>query len=160
PLPDLQLGSPPGIRVTECARNSRCMMARVGWALLGGLCGAAAMSGLMMVLRLMRADVDVEMVFGTLFGLPIGDEAFLVGLAVLLGLGALFSLIYVPIFDRVLHRADWRAGASIGFLQAFLAGFAAGFLPLVHPLMPDQIRPPGFFFVSLGPMAILGNFFF
>lgn len=103
---------------------------------------------------------------GTIFT-PNRDRAKLYGFLVHLGVGWLFSLIYVFIFHS-LGAAGWWRGAVIGIFHAFVVlGIVMGLMPGLHPRMASEqhgpeaqnmLEPPGFLALHYGvrtPLAVI-----
>lgn len=103
---------------------------------------------------------------GTMFT-PDRDRAKLYGFFVHLGVGWVFSLIYVVIFESV-GAAGWWRGTIIGVLHAFFVLVVImGLLPGLHPRMASEqhgptaqnlLEPPGFLALHYGvrtPVAII-----
>jgi hypothetical protein len=90
---------------------------------------------------------------------PDHDRAVIVGVALHVVNGWLFSLVYVAAFESV-GRAHWSLGAAIGAVHAaflLLVGMRA--LPALHPRMAGerqgptvvrQLEPPGFLALHYG----------
>jgi hypothetical protein len=103
---------------------------------------------------------------GTIFT-PNRDRAKLYGLLVHVGVGWLFSLIYVFIFQS-LGAAGWWRGAVIGIFHAFFVLVVVmGLMPGLHPRMASEqhgpeaqnmLEPPGFLALHYGvrtPVAVI-----
>jgi hypothetical protein len=95
------------------------------------------------------------------------DRARMYGLLVHLGMGWVFSLVYVSIFEAMGHAGWWR-GALIGLIHAgFVLTAVVAVLPGLHPRMASEQRgptaqnmlePPGFLALHYGvrtPLSIL-----
>ena len=129
-------------------------------AILFGILGAGVMSVVSAVLRAASVPVRIEMLLGTVTGLPPSAGAFALGLAMHLTIGAFFGLLYGAMFERVWNHG----GAFIGMLttipHSLFIGMLVGFTPQFHPLVPDVIPEPGPYFSHeggwLGPVAFLG----
>jgi hypothetical protein len=103
---------------------------------------------------------------GTMFT-PDRDRAKLYGFVVHVGIGWVFSLFYVLIFQS-LGAAGWWRGVIIGIAHAFLVlTLIMGLMPGLHPRMaseqhgPDaqnMLEPPGFLALHYGvrtPLAVI-----
>lgn len=95
------------------------------------------------------------------------DRAKLYGFLVHIGVGWLFSLIYVFIFQS-LGAAGWWRGAVIGMFHAFVVlVIVMGLMPGLHPRMASEqhgpeaqnmLEPPGFLALHYGvrtPLAVI-----
>ena len=103
---------------------------------------------------------------GTIFT-PDRDRAKLYGFFAHVGVGWVFSLVYVFIFQSV-GAAGWWRGAVIGILHAFFVLVVVmGLLPGLHPRMAspqhgptahNMLEPPGFLALHYGvrtPLAVI-----
>ena len=115
-------------------------------------------------LRLTR--MNLPYMLGAMFT-PSRDRAKLVGLAVHLVNGWIFSLLYVAAFHHW-GRATWWSGAAVGFVHAaFVLTAGMRLLPGLHPRMATerqgptvvrQLEPPGFLALNYGyqtPVSML-----
>ncbi|MBV9481996.1 MAG: hypothetical protein JO249_14755 [Acidobacteria bacterium] len=95
------------------------------------------------------------------------DKAKLYGFFVHFGVGWIFSLIYVVIFESV-GAAGWWRGALIGIFHAFFVLVVImGLMPGLHPRMASEqhgpeaqnmLEPPGFLALHYGvrtPLAVI-----
>jgi hypothetical protein len=124
-------------------------------ALLFGILGAAAISAVMGVFRLVGLPLSIEVLLGTGLGIAPGSAAFAVGLVLHLVIGGLFGLLYGYLFENV-----WdHGGASVGVLTAVphacLIGIVTGMTPQFHPMVPERLPDPGPYFANLGVPGVL-----
>ncbi|MFN7133922.1 MAG: hypothetical protein ACK4N5_17735 [Myxococcales bacterium] len=116
--------------------------------------------------RLGLTRMSLPFMLGTMFT-PDRDRAQLVGFAVHLVNGWLFSLLYLSAFHSW-GRADVWTGAAIGLVHAaFVLTFGMHALPAMHPRMANelqgptvvrQLEPPGFLALHYGyqtPLAVV-----
>lgn len=98
---------------------------------------------------------------------PNRDKAKLYGFFMHMGLGLVFSLLYVLIFQS-LGEARWWLGVMIGIAQAlFMLLVVVALMPGLHPRMASEqqgptaqnlLEPPGFLALHYGvrtPVAVL-----
>lgn len=110
--------------------------------------------------------MNLPYMLGTIFT-PDRDRAKLYGFFVHMGLGLVFSLLYVLIFQS-LGRANWWLGVLIGVAQAlFMLLVVMALMPGLHPRMASEqqgptaqnlLEPPGFLALHYGvrtPVAVL-----
>lgn len=110
--------------------------------------------------------MNIPFLLGTIFT-PNRDRATVVGVAVHLLNGWLFSLVYVAAF-HVSHLFTWWFGAAIGAVHgAFVLLVAMPALPGLHPRMAGehqgptvvrQLEPPGFMARNYGvrtPISVM-----
>lgn len=137
-----------------------------GW-LLWGFAATLVLTAVMagsQALRLTR--MNIPYLLGTIFTRD-RDRARLVGIAVHMGNGLLFSLVYIAAF-HLTGTATWWFGGLIGLVHAaFVLAVAMPAMPGMHPRMaseeqgPDMVRqlePPGFFALHYGartPVSVL-----
>lgn len=124
-------------------------------ALLAGAFGGIVASLVMAAARLLGADLPLEMLLGTVLLDP-GPWAWALGVALHVAASALVGLAYVWGFETVTKRASALVGAALGVVHLIVSGVAAGaVLPAVHPLVPEAVAAPGFFFARLGVGAVV-----
>lgn len=123
-------------------------------AFLAGVIGAAIMTIVIQVARLMGMPANMSLWLGSLVTGELGAATWVLGFAMHLAIGGLFGLCYAIIFESV-GRATTGAGAAIGLAHAMFSGIMLGALPWMHPLMPQVIAPPGMFMAALGALAVL-----
>jgi len=100
---------------------------------------------------------------------PSRDKAKLYGFLLHVGLGLVYSLIYVAIFESA-HLANWWIGGLIGLAQAlFVLIVVMTLLPSVHPRMASEhygptakrvLEPPGMMALHYGvqtPLAVIAS---
>jgi hypothetical protein len=131
---------------------------RPGRAILFGILGAAAISLFTAVLRAAGVPLSIEILLGTLTGLPPGGAAFGLGLVIHLAIGALFGLLYGYLFERVWDHGGATTGMLLSVLHASLIGIFIGLTPQFHPLVPEGLPDPGPFFANLGVVGVLTFF--
>ncbi len=115
-------------------------------------------------LRLTR--MNLPYMLGTMFT-PSRDRAKLLGFAIHLANGWLFSLLYVAAFEAWGRATGWL-GAGIGLVHAaFVLTAGMRILPGLHPRMASetqgptvtrQLEPPGFLALNYGirtPLSVL-----
>lgn len=130
---------------------------KAGKAFAAGIIGAAVMSVLMWVARIMGMQANLEMILGTMITDP-GSSAWMIGFVIHLMMGGIFGLIYGWIFEHLTHRSGWLLGGGIGLVHAVVAGIFMGMVPLIHPRMPSPVVPPGAFMSHLGMMGPVAVF--
>lgn len=123
-------------------------------AIVGGVLGAGVMSGIMAMARGMGMMVNLEQMLGTMTGMMPSGTTFAIGLVVHLMMGATFAVAYAWLFERVAHRGRWTTGALVAIPHIVLVGLMMGAIPMMHPLMPNPMAPPGVFMSGLGPMGV------
>jgi uncharacterized membrane protein YagU involved in acid resistance len=102
--------------------------------------------------------MNLPYMLGAIFT-PSRDRARLIGFAVHMLNGWIFSLGYIAAF-QAWGRATWWAGAALGLLQAlFVLTVIMGLMPGLHPRMASehkgptvtrQLEPPGFLALNYG----------
>lgn len=131
---------------------------RPGRAILFGVLGAAAISLLSAIVRAAGVPISIEMLMGTLTGLPAGSTAFGVGLVMHLIVGGLFGLLYAYLFERVWDHGGATTGMLLAVIHASLIGIFIGLTPQFHPLVPERMADPGPFFANLGVVGVVTFF--
>lgn len=130
-----------------------------GRALLGGVMGGAVMSLLMALGRsMMGMQANLEMMLGTMFGAAPGPGIWLLGFGMHLMISAAIALIYGWGFERLTRRAGWVVGLGFGVVHAVIGGAAMGIMPMIHPLIPQEMPAPGAFMANLGLVGIAAEF--
>lgn len=114
------------------------------------------MSALMFLAReVMGMNVRLELMLGTMFRSP-GQIAWIVGLLMHLMISGLIALAYAWAFENVMHKAGAATGALVSLAHIVIAGvFMGAILPVMHPLVPEQMGGPGYFMANLGAMGIM-----
>ena len=110
--------------------------------------------------------MNLPYVLGTILT-PNRDRAKLYGFFMHMGMGLMFSLLYVLIFQS-LDEANWWLGVLIGIAQAlFMLLVVVSLMPGLHPRMASEqqgptaqnlLEPPGFLALHYGvrtPVAVL-----
>ncbi|HEU5400663.1 MAG TPA: hypothetical protein VFU86_04855 [Terriglobales bacterium] len=110
--------------------------------------------------------MNLPYMLGTIFT-PDRDRAKLYGFFVHMGLGLVFSLLYVLIFQS-LGRATWLLGSALGIAHSlFMLLVVVALMPGLHPRMASEqqgptaqnlLEPPGFLALHYGvrtPVAVL-----
>lgn len=125
-------------------------------AFVAGMLGAALIAAILGICIASGFHVlDFSLMWGTLVGLPIGAQAWIVGFVIHLVVGGLIALLYAAIF-KAFSGAGVLRGGILGIVHALIAGLAIALLPLVHPLMNNGRMPsPGPYFSGHGLPGIL-----
>jgi len=123
-------------------------------AFLGGVLRAGVMSVIMAMARGMGMKVNLEQMLGTMTGMMPSGTTFAIDLAVHLMMGAAFAVAYAWLFEHVAHRGHWTTGALSAIPHVVFAGLMMGAIPMIHPLMPNPMPPPGVIMSELGPMGV------
>lgn len=123
---------------------------KIGKAFLAGVMGGVATTVLLAIVRGAGVPVNLEEVMGSMITGSLGPSAFSVGFILHLVLSGLIGLLYAAGFEYGTRRADWLTGVAFSLVHTLLAGLFTIVLPLVHPLMPTQVPPPGPFMAGLG----------
>lgn len=122
-------------------------------ALLAGLLGWVAFTAvLFMAPRMGLPPMNVPRMLGGMFGINSLAMGWALHLMVGLGLG----VIYAYGFSERLPGAAWLRGMLFGLVPwLFMMVVLAPMLPAVDPMLARM--PPGFFFVNMGLMAVMGS---
>ncbi|MEM6286724.1 MAG: hypothetical protein AAF845_06170 [Bacteroidota bacterium] len=124
-------------------------------ALLAGAFGGIVASVVMAVARRLGADLPLEILVGTVVLDP-GPGAWALGFAVHVAGSAVIGLAYAWGFEVITKRATMLSGAVLSVIHLLGSGVAVGaVLPAVHPLVPEAVAAPGFFFARLGAGAVV-----
>jgi hypothetical protein len=127
-----------------------------GRAFGAGVLGAVVMSAMFAMARAMGIPANLELMLGTMFGMPPSGAAGAIGLVMHLMIGGILALAYGAVFDY-LGRSSWGLGLAFGAVHAIIAGFFMGMMPMMHPLVPEVMPAPGFFMSNLGAMGVMGE---
>src|SRR5690606_35492850 len=110
---------------------------------VAGLMGAMAMTAVLAVARILGSPVNLGEMLGSMITGELDSASWLVGFALHLLAGAGFALAYAAMFEYSAHRASAGVGALYGLGHAVLSGLMLGAVPLLHPLVPDELPEPG-----------------
>jgi hypothetical protein len=127
---------------------------KTGKAFLAGVVGAVAMSLIMAMARAMGMEVNLEMMLGTMFGASPGPGTWLFGLMMHLVISGLIALLYALGFEYVAHRAGWKIGLAFSLIHIAIGGIVMGMMPMMHPLVPEQLSAPGAFMINHGMLGL------
>ena len=117
---------------------------------MAGVLGGIAMSAVMYFARLLGLNIRLELLIGTMLGLPPSPAAWAVGFCAHVVLAGFIGLLYGVAFEYVAqHRADWELGVAFSFVHLTVAGILVGVLPSIDPLFPGWFEP-GPFLVNQG----------
>ena len=125
-----------------------------GRALAAGVAGGTAMTIGMAILRASGMPANPEMMLGTMF-FPQGSLAWVAGFTMHLIVSALIALIYAWGFERVTHRAGWTIGVLFALIHIPIGGIVMGVIPVMHPMIPEMMPPPGAFMAGMGMMGVM-----
>ncbi|MGM0575188.1 MAG: hypothetical protein ACQEXJ_05610 [Myxococcota bacterium] len=123
-------------------------------AMYAGVLGAMVMTVVMAIARGLGMAVNLEMMLGALITESVTTGTWVLGLCIHVVAGAVFGLVYAAVFEYVTHRAGWGLGLGIGAVHTLVSGVVLGALPMVHPLMPGFLDPPGMFMANLGVLGV------
>ena len=108
-----------------------------------------------MARTVMGMPVNLEMMLGTMLGAQPGAGTWILGFCIHLTAGVVFALIYAWCFEHFSHRAGVWTGVAYGFAHAIFAGLLMAMMPMMHPMVPEQMPPPGAFMSGLGAAGVL-----
>jgi hypothetical protein len=128
-----------------------------GRACVAGVLGGVAMSIGLAVGRMMGMPANLELMLGTMM-LPPGSGAWIAGFMMHLLISGGIALIYAWAFEHITHRASASIGAAFAIVHAVIGGLFMGMMPLMHPLIPEQMPAPGAFMSNIGTMGIVAEF--
>ncbi|MCA1604127.1 MAG: hypothetical protein LC775_01255, partial [Acidobacteria bacterium] len=63
------------------------------------------------------------------------------------------ALIYALGFEYVTHRAGVLIGLGFAVIHIIIGGIVMGMMPMMHPMIPEQMPPPGAFMSGMGAMG-------
>jgi len=125
-------------------------------AVIAGVLGALAMSGIMFLLRLAGLNVSLEFLLGSMIGPVSPVSVFVIGFVIHLCVGAVAGLVYAGMFEFAIQRAGFLAGAGIGLCHGLLAGLVMSAIPAMNPLTQAASAPGAFLQnVEFGPVLFI-----
>lgn len=130
----------------------------VARAMTLGFIGAAGISVASALVRAVGIPIQLELILGTFAGAEPSATTFMLGLAIHLGMGALFGVLYGWLFERVWHHGGAGTGMILGTIHAALIGILIGLMPRLHPLIPELIPDPGPYFANAGAVGVIAFF--
>ena len=129
-----------------------------GRAFGAGVVGGIVMSiGLAMGRAMGMSGANLEMMLGTMPGFQPSGGVWLLGFMMHLMISGAIALIYAWGFEHVTHKAGAVVGTGFGVIHAIIGGMAMGMMPLIHPLIPEQMPAPGAFMSSMGMMGVMAE---
>jgi hypothetical protein len=130
-----------------------------GRAFLAGVVGGAAMSAIITLVRTMGImDVNLSMMEGSMITANTGVGTWILGFMMHLIISGLIALAYAAGFEYLTHRAGWQIGVGFLLIDSLIADMVFGLVPMMHPLVPDQMPAPGIFMSSKGLMGVIAFF--
>ncbi|MGH7957648.1 MAG: hypothetical protein ACREH8_11660, partial [Opitutaceae bacterium] len=125
-------------------------------AIGAGIVGALVLTMIGWIARtFMGMPVNLEMMLGTMLGLAPGAGTWIVGLCIHLTAGVVFALIYAWCFEHFSHRAGVWTGVGYGVVHAIFSGMLMAMVPMMHPIVPEQMPAPGAFMSGLGAIGVI-----
>ncbi|MCA1634202.1 MAG: hypothetical protein LC802_11035 [Acidobacteria bacterium] len=125
-----------------------------GKAFLAGVVGGTVMTIIMALVRAtMMPQANPEMMLGTMTGSMPGMGTWVMGLVIHLILSGVIALIYAVGFEYVTHRAGVLTGLGFAIIHLIIGGVVMGMMPMMHPMIPEQMMPPGAFMSGMGMMG-------
>lgn len=128
---------------------------KTGRAFGAGVVGGLVMTLMTAIARTMGMEVNMEMMQGTMLGIEPGAAAWTVGLMMHLVISGLIALLYAVGFEKVAHRGGWLAGTGFSLIHVAIGGVVIGMMPMMHPMMPGAMDPPGAFMINLGAIGVM-----
>lgn len=127
-----------------------------GRAFLGGVIGGAVMSLIMAMARnFMGMPVHLEMMEGTMLGLQPSTTTWVIGFIMHLIISGIIGIIYAFGFEYAAHRSGLGVGIVFSLVHIIIGGIVMGMVPMMHPLVPEQMPAPGYFMSKLGVMGMI-----
>ncbi len=127
-----------------------------GRAFMAGVVGGAVMTAIITLVRVMgMMDVNLSMMEGSMVAGSTGPAVWLMGFIMHLIISGLIALAYAAGFEYVTQRAGWGVGIAFSLIHILIAGMVFGMVPMMHPLIPEQMPAPGLFMSNKGVMGVL-----
>lgn len=101
----------------------------------------------------MMPDANPEMMLGTMTGSAPGMVTWIMGLIIHLVVSGMIALVYAVGFEYVTHRAGVVIGLGFAIIHIIIGGIVMGVMPMMHPMIPEQMPPPGAFMLGMGAMS-------
>ncbi|MCA1635720.1 MAG: hypothetical protein LC802_19040 [Acidobacteria bacterium] len=123
-------------------------------AFLAGVVGGLVMTIIMALVRAtMMPQANPEMMLGTMTGSEASTTTWVMGLVIHLILSGMIALVYALGFEYVMHRAGVLIGLGFAIIHIFIGGIVMGMMPMMHPMIPEKMMPPGAFMSGMGMMG-------
>jgi hypothetical protein len=127
---------------------------RIGRAFSAGIVGGLVMTIIMALVRAtMMPQANPEMMLGTMTGSKPGMATWIMGLLIHLILSGVIALIYALGFEYVTHRSGVLIGLGFAVIHIIIGGIVMGMMPMMHPMIPEQMPAPGAFMSGMGAMG-------
>lgn len=121
-----------------------------------GVLGAFMMTVLLALLRWTGlTEFNISMFLGSMISQDFTATSWVLGFAWHLINGGIFGLIYGAVFKAVGGAGAGR-GTFFGFVHWLAFSAAMALAPGIHPLIPSEIAPPGFFAINYGVVTAVG----
>src|SRR5918994_6308722 len=125
-----------------------------GRAFLAGIVGGLVMTIIMVFVRAtMMPEANPEMLWGTMTGSEPSTTTWIIGLIIHLVVSGVIALIYALGFEFVTHRAGVLIGLGFAIIHMIIGGIVMGLMPMMHPMIPEQMPAPGAFMSGMGAMG-------
>lgn len=128
----------------------------LGRAFAAGVVGGLVMSMGLALARAMGMPANLELMLGTMLLQP-GSGALALGFVMHLTISGLIALIYAWGFEHVTHGAGATVGAWFGAIHSVVGGMFMGLMPMMHPMIPEQMPAPGPFMSNMGEMGVMAE---
>lgn len=120
-----------------------------------GVLSGAVMSLVLALFRLFGLNALIGTLLGTMFGLPISANTWLLGFLIHLVISGSIAILYALGFEYFTHRANGYIGALFSLFHILVAGIMIGFMPVNYQQISQEIAEPGFFMMRWGSIAII-----
>jgi hypothetical protein len=129
---------------------------RAGLAFIAGVIGGAVMIGFIAIIRgLGIANLDLSMLWGSLFTHTFSGGTWVLGFIVHLIVSGLIALVFAAVFEAI-RASNWRLGLIGGAIVAIIAGFiVAGYHVPVSDTATASVESPGAFTINYGAASLI-----
>ncbi len=124
---------------------------RLKTAIYTGFAGSITLSIAMFFLRMAGIPIHLERLLAAAFFPSLGYlDSWFFGFGLHLLIGAGWAILFGITFRTGIWKPNWWIGLVGGVFQGIIAGLLFGIFTQLHPLIPDDFPPYGYYMMGMG----------